>query len=1107
MAVSTLRPPGLEPDSYSGSSHRDASASPNFNLPSSSVTASDVFSLTDDELKERLHFIKEIGYGNWGSVWACFTKDAPTREKVAVKLVHREKTPTTAARVRSLWNEMKIHRAFKEDTHPSIVRFHSFVITPSFALITMEYLPKLIPVEVKEAKAKPWFYSLLGGVHFLHTHGVTHNDIKPANILLSHSSVPVLVDFGFAEKTSLNPTSSSRRKGPGPFLSNLAYGTPEYLPPERARGLLHDTRLSDIYSLGVTFFEILVGRTPFEFSGEDGAADLCTEEQLEAYYQRTKAGRWLGEGEWCSRLSVGAERLIRLMTDPVAERRPNTQALLESEYWQMDYEPAVPVHEIVAKTQSTSVNLAAPTVTFTAASPQSKRVAATHQQAPKIQKPPVPPRSISPIRARPAAKSHKAVPGVSAPKQKSTPVACVHPPRAPRSAIPRVWKEQGKENTNKTYSPGTTRKAPARKPIPAAVFKDSGFSSNTLPTRSSTTSLSQRAVVKDKDNTKNRNGRVLVDLTGVNGVTTKKKADTKPISMLRVETPPLDAAPKPVLQVVREMKASMMAAKLQREKEQALKEAESTDAEGHDIPTELFPNDAHTRTKNDSVPVSTIIKHGLKTSMDKLGKVSAVVVGGNRRSSRHSIFETRDSLDGSVVGANQSKGRRESTPIPVLTEEAPGCDSVVEEVERIDRMDRLTSWIRDVEKVVEETRSSFQKSEENYSPPSLIPAPSQSSPRSLSPSTATSRRAPNPRHSVNPTSVPVDFVKRRRATVGGPFSPALAGDRSILEAISALDSNGAVNAADSNSKPSTDRSPTKARSQGALNVHIPGILRSISPVAKLQLQLDQELESSQSPPNPQRLSAVIDPAELAAEMNKIDRSAPSISLADTSKDIPSIEISRTSDSFDTSRPSSPLVIKAKPVDQGKPRLSTGIPSAASIDVLSNMSIPTIVSSSASNLAPRSDLSGPQLINPANSKEVEGVYDRFLMATSSVVRLGRGYQSDYSIRKTAAHQTRPNEKSPTPSKDDLKSKKKSLFRGPSSGALRPKTNVAKPTATKSHDDLGIRKLGIKKPGMAKSGTENVPVPEGTTVKGRVKKAFQAILATPSVKPSRTVNRAH
>ena len=99
---------------------------------------------------------------------------------------------------------------------------------------------------------------------------------RPANILLSTDNVPVLVDFGFAERYELASKEA--------FHSNLSYGTPEYLSPERARGQPHDTRKSDVWSLGITFFEILVGRTPFEQSeGEQ----FSSKQDLERYWSRT----------------------------------------------------------------------------------------------------------------------------------------------------------------------------------------------------------------------------------------------------------------------------------------------------------------------------------------------------------------------------------------------------------------------------------------------------------------------------------------------------------------------------------------------------------------------------------------------------------------------------------------------------------------------------------------------------------------------------------------------------------------------------------------------------------------------------------------------------
>ncbi|KAI0647816.1 hypothetical protein C8Q79DRAFT_952090 [Trametes meyenii] len=309
--------------------------------------ATDIFSISDQVLADRLQFIEEIGFGNWGSVWLCRPKSSSPGEhlqgaKIAVKLVHRSKTSTTAARVRSLWNEMKVVRSLKHEPHPSIIPFYSFIITPSYALITMAYHPRLITVEVSEPIAKEWFRSLLSGVEFLHKHGVVHNDIKPANILLSSENVPVLVDFGFAERYD---TESSEA-----FHSNLSYGTPEYLSPERARGLPHDTRKSDVWSLGVTFFEILVGRTPFEHAeGET----FATKDDLEKYWARTLRGKWVGA--W--KMSRGVEKVLRRMILPNADLRCNASEAMLDPYWTAGPEPALAHRKSASVTHSRASSL------------------------------------------------------------------------------------------------------------------------------------------------------------------------------------------------------------------------------------------------------------------------------------------------------------------------------------------------------------------------------------------------------------------------------------------------------------------------------------------------------------------------------------------------------------------------------------------------------------------------------------------------------------------------------------------------------------------------------------------------------------------------------
>jgi serine/threonine protein kinase len=86
-----------------------------------------------------------------------------------------------------------------------------------------------------------------------------------ANILLSSEDQPVIVDFGFANRWSMSAEHSESA-----FKTSLSWGTPEYLSPERAAQRLHDERLADIWSLGVTMYEVVVGRTPFEKDTTEG---------------------------------------------------------------------------------------------------------------------------------------------------------------------------------------------------------------------------------------------------------------------------------------------------------------------------------------------------------------------------------------------------------------------------------------------------------------------------------------------------------------------------------------------------------------------------------------------------------------------------------------------------------------------------------------------------------------------------------------------------------------------------------------------------------------------------------------------------------------------
>ena len=178
-------------------------------------------------------------------------------EVVAIKAIFPELTLNPELRARFV-NEAKIQRRLQ---HPNIVQIREFLIDQERFYIVMELIEgetlaqqlKRLGAPLVAEEALEIFRQALQGLAFAHAQGVIHRDMKPSNIMLTREGAAKLTDFGIARAVGVA----------GLTRTGTVLGTPAYMAPEQVKGHQVDKR-SDIYSLGVTLYEMMTGRVPFE---------------------------------------------------------------------------------------------------------------------------------------------------------------------------------------------------------------------------------------------------------------------------------------------------------------------------------------------------------------------------------------------------------------------------------------------------------------------------------------------------------------------------------------------------------------------------------------------------------------------------------------------------------------------------------------------------------------------------------------------------------------------------------------------------------------------------------------------------------------------------
>lgn len=199
--------------------------------------------------------INHLGDGGMASVFAAYSEELGHNVVLKVHPVGDD-----SALSRGLFDRFqREYRIISRINSREIVEIFDFGVLSDKAYIAMEYFPGgdlqarlLNPITVHDAAS--YARQIARALQVIHDLGIFHRDLKPGNVMLREDSSLTLIDFGVA-KTAVAATIMAT-------LPGMSFGTPHYASPEQALGKEVDVR-SDLYSLGVIFYEMLTGRKLF----------------------------------------------------------------------------------------------------------------------------------------------------------------------------------------------------------------------------------------------------------------------------------------------------------------------------------------------------------------------------------------------------------------------------------------------------------------------------------------------------------------------------------------------------------------------------------------------------------------------------------------------------------------------------------------------------------------------------------------------------------------------------------------------------------------------------------------------------------------------------
>lgn len=220
--------------------------------------SSECLGLDDDligEQLERYRIESLLGRGGMGRVYRATHLNL--HRLCAVKVLRADLAEKDPAFVDMFMTEARSAAAL---VHPHVVVIHNVGCDRGLHFIEMEYVPgcslqRLVEIEgpLDPVRATNFMVQVCSALAEAHRRNVVHRDIKPANVLVTNAGVAKLADFGLAKQVLSTNRSAS--------VQGLA-GTPYFMAPELFLGHAADTR-SDVYAMGIMYFQLLAARLPF----------------------------------------------------------------------------------------------------------------------------------------------------------------------------------------------------------------------------------------------------------------------------------------------------------------------------------------------------------------------------------------------------------------------------------------------------------------------------------------------------------------------------------------------------------------------------------------------------------------------------------------------------------------------------------------------------------------------------------------------------------------------------------------------------------------------------------------------------------------------------